>query len=236
MGPFDQAPTVCWACAWGPASLLSGDCPVKASVAKPPVVLRTGGTFAITTWATPIQQRGRVQHSDPATQQPGRLSSRVDRRRTGRSGRSRRVGARRANRAARCRVPPLPPGADLHPVSTGSCEAVCPPRGSGDRYRPGLTLAFPMGDRLQFSHGHGLTVRLIDEGLDRICVKVCLRVRLTKVADTTGIGTSEKLHETFMQITGENTGYGAEPHEEDLGRKNGPSPRHDTAKVGPKSP
>jgi len=50
------------------------------------------------------------------------------------------------------------------------------------------------------------------------------------------VETSEKLQETFMQITGENTGYADEPHEEDFGRKHGPSPRHDTAKVGPKSP
>ena len=27
VGPVDQASTVCWACDWGPASLLSGDGP-----------------------------------------------------------------------------------------------------------------------------------------------------------------------------------------------------------------
>jgi hypothetical protein len=44
-----------------------------------------------------------------------------------------------------------------------------------------------------------------------------------------------ELHETFTQIIGENTGYGAEGHEEDLSRDHGPRARFMTVKVGPTS-
>ena len=72
------------------------------------------------------------------------------------SGRSQAVGARRSSPAARRRVPRALPGVDRHLVSKGSCEAVRRPRGSGGRCLRGLAPVCPMGDRLQFSHDHGL--------------------------------------------------------------------------------
>ena len=78
-------------------------------------------------------------------------------------------------------------------------------------------------------------IRLVDEGLDRICVKVCLRkVRVTKIRrQQEDLGRPKNFTKPSYKSLGKSLGTESNVMGKDLGRKHGPSPRHDTAKVGP---